>query len=216
MWFWFHEQQVAKLQGMRAHAWEVNVCTTGSHCFWTFSLFWACISIKCFEFAQLWQLDDIYASSLCQLTNHQLRRRTLRCHRDGVQDLCTKALQSLFSLLELAPLFLTARSFVTHKIRIARSNIPKKNNDFSQSTLELQWFETGSLFSFYFFRQQLNSTVSPPTPSVHVINSLLPCCDLCTFDIHFTVFQFCYTDSWFAFLLVGNHRFQFPCVRLVR
>ena len=45
-----------------------------------------------------------------------------------VHDLCMKALQSLFLLLGLAPSFLAAR-----EIGIARSSIPKKNNDCSQS-----------------------------------------------------------------------------------
>ena len=50
------------------------------------------------------------------------------------QDLCMKALQSLFLLHGLAPSFLTVCGFAAHKLAIARSTIPKKKTSYSLTT----------------------------------------------------------------------------------
>ena len=63
------------------------VGTTGSHCFWMFISVWACISIKCLNY-----------DSTTTFTLHHDANRPLRTPQRGVQDLCPKALQSLFLL----------------------------------------------------------------------------------------------------------------------
>ena len=73
-----------------------------------------------------------------------------------VQDLCIKALQSLFSLFGLAPSFLASPLATPRVIRIARSTIPKKMNNCSQSIFDL-------------INQSGNVTPTPESPPADII-----------------------------------------------